>query len=261
MKNKKFKLTLIISLCIAIQSCGQQTSTNPSEGIIASKDGYHLTEKHFAMYVKALEGYEIETGDLQSTAIVKSELKQAFLEDPAGILKELNALSEDLDEAIDPVNYNINNLADGHRIVRQKLADDIGQMQFDSKAANDFRAFMVNSLLSSSSNSYDGIGFRSSDAQIQFCADGTFVQSLSGHVGIDMDGIGGSSSGADRMPGYWEVASLPNGTLIILFYSTHPLMLEDSPNGLLPFPVAQYASDFVALPNGDGYSRETSYCN
>lgn len=146
-------------------------------------------------------------------------------------------------------------LATGHKKVREILGTDIGQMQFDSGAANKFRSFLANSLLSDRANNYDRGSYTDSQTKIQFCADGSFMQSSFGHVSIDVGGYGGASASTDYMPGYWEVASLPNGMLIILFYSTHPLMLEDSPNGFLPFPVAQYSANFVALPNGDGYSR------
>jgi len=136
-------------------------------------------------------------------------------------------------------------------------------MNFNSKAAKDFRLYMANSLLSAKSNSYDTGGYTNSDARIQFCENGTFIQALSGYVSVDVDGISASSgSDTDYMSGYWEVASLPNNTLIILFYSTHPMMLQDSPNGFLPFPVAKYTTNFVALPNGDGYKRTANqYCN
>jgi len=158
-------------------------------------------------------------------------------------------------------------LAHGHKEIRRILGADIGQMNFDSQAANTFRAFMANSLLTSRSNTassgYGSSGYSESNARIQFCANGTFVQALSGYVSIDVEGMSASSGNdTDYMPGYWEVASLPNNMLIILFYSTHPMMLEDSPNGFLPFPVSTYSASFVAMPNGDGYVRiANQYCN
>jgi len=158
-------------------------------------------------------------------------------------------------------------LAHGHKEIRRILGTDIGQMNFDSQAANTFRAFMANSLLTSKSNSansgYGSSDYSESNAKIQFCANGTFVQALSGYVSIDVEGMSASSGNdTDYMPGYWEVASLPNNMLIILFYSTHPTMLEDSPNGFLPFPVSKYTASFVAMPNGDGYARIVNqYCN
>jgi sulfur relay (sulfurtransferase) DsrC/TusE family protein len=256
-------------LCLVFQACAQQPEKQVNR-IIAAKDGYELTEKHFADYLIALQDYEIETGDRpQTKAIIKAELKKAFLEDPKDILKELNMLSEDAvvpsSDLPTPDMANTSFLAKGHQVVRQKLGSDIGQMQFDTRAAADFRAFMANSLLSSKSNSassgYGSSSYSESSATIQFCADGTFVQALSGYVSIDLEVMSANSGNStDYMPGYWEVASLPNGMLIILFYSTHPLMLEDSPNGLLPFPVAQYGTDFVALHNGDGYRRTISNC-
>ena len=153
-------------------------------------------------------------------------------------------------------------LAFGHKEIRRLLGNDIGQMNFNSQAANTFRIYMANTLLSSRSNSYNSSGFTDSNAKIQFCANGTFVQALSGHVSIDVEGLSGGSASTDYMPGYWEVASMPNDMLIILFYSTHSSMLEDSPNGFLPFPVAKYTTNFVSLPNGDGYTRiANQYCN
>jgi hypothetical protein len=268
MKQLITSLSLVFILVIG---CAQNSENSKNQEVIASKNGYQLTEEHFSKYLNALEAYELETGEIASKIVIKSELKQAFLEDPERILKELNALSESLDGRIDSRGSKSKNesetistshLAEGNRVVRQKLGNDIGQMQFNSQEANSFRIFLSNSLLSSRSNSFGSGGYRDSNANIQFCADGTFIQVLSGYVGIDVDGISGSSSGGgtDYMPGYWEVASLPNGMLIILFYSTHPSMLEDSPNGLLPFPVAEYTGNFVALPNGDGYRRTINYC-
>ncbi len=139
-------------------------------------------------------------------------------------------------------------------------------MQFDTQAANDFRVFMANTLLTTSSNSYN-MGFENSDysagtGSIQFCGDGTFMEVFSGHIRIRAGGRDMGDSGATYMPGYWEVAALPNGVFVILLYSTHPRMLEDSPNGLLPWLVPNYGDDFVSLPSGELYRRTANrYCN
>jgi len=156
-------------------------------------------------------------------------------------------------------------LAIGHKEIRRLLGNDIGDMQFDTNTANAFRNYITNSLLSTHSyNSDKGYGSsssRSSYGKIQFCPDGTFVETLSSQILIDTEGSSATASGANSMPGYWEVAALPNGMLVILMYSTHPRMLEDSANGFLPFIVAKHTRDFVALPNGDGYHRiANSYC-
>jgi len=272
MRYKLLNTTSIIALCFFFQACAQQVDKEP-KGIIASKNGFELTEKDFTLYLEALEGYALEIGDVQSEEVIKAELKKAFLEDPKNIVNELNALTEIADVPVGtPSEYDTAKttptsiLAEGHRLVREKLGSDIGKMQFDTQATNNFRAYMHNSLLTSRTNSgssgYGSSSYSESNAKIQFCANGTYIEALSGYVGIDVDGMSASSGNdTDYIPGYWEVASLPNGMLVILLYSTHPLMLEDNANGLLPFPVAQYTSDFVALPNGDGYSRTINHCN
>ncbi|WP_299764467.1 hypothetical protein [uncultured Dokdonia sp.] len=265
MKNHIFKLVIGALLGLTFQTCAQQPEES-TNGIIASKDGYELTEKHFADYLTALHDYEVETGDRhQAETIIKAELKTAFLEDPKNILKELNTLSTtDVPVPELPIpssNRTLSFLAQGHKVVRQKLNGDIGQMQFNNQAVNDFRTFMANSRMIATSSRGGGGGGVSTNNQIQFCADGSYVEYRSAHLGVTAPGIEASGYDEDTIPGYWEVASLPNGMLIILFYSTHPLMLEDSLNGLLPLPVAQYATDFVTLPNGDGYRRNINYCN
>ena len=154
----------------------------------------------------------------------------------------------------------------GHKEIRRLLGGDIGQMQFDTQAANTFRVFMANTLLSSGSNNSEknpgGRSYTSGKNQIQFCANGTYVEAIYSEVIINTEGTGGSSSGTTYIPGYWEVAALPNGQFIILMYSQHPNVLEDFPNGFQPWVVPKYGEDFVSAPNGDLYSRITNqYCN
>lgn len=167
----------------------------------------------------------------------------------------------------DPTTQESQGLPVGHQTIRNLLGSDVGQMQFDSQAAQTFREYVANSLFTSKSNNrdsgYNASNYSESTARIQFCPDGTFVQALSGYINIDVEGMSVTSGDqSSNMTGYWEVASLPNGMHIILFYSTHPTMLEDSPNGFLPFPVASYTTDFVSLPNGDGYARTAhQFCN
>jgi hypothetical protein len=139
-------------------------------------------------------------------------------------------------------------------------------MQFYVAAANTFRQYVVNSLLTSSSGSYDksvgGSGSRRSTNQTQFCADGTYTEALSGSVNVDVDGAWAGSHGTTYINGYWDVATLPNGMMIIVMYSTHPYILEDWPNGIIPFIVAKHGVDFVQLPSGDLYRRTANqYCN
>lgn len=164
-------------------------------------------------------------------------------------------------DAIYPDKASQTSFKNGHQVIRDLLGSDVGQMQYDTAQANSFRAYLYNSLLvtrSSNSNyDYNSTDYTSGSGRIQFCSDGTFTEILSSHIAIQTETIDLASYGDDAMPGVWEVASLPNGILIILMYSTHPRMLEDSPNGLLPFPVEKYGEDFVALPNNAGLYRRT----
>jgi len=258
--TSKQLLTFIVLLCF-FSGC----ESTAQGDILAEKNGYQLTKQHIAGAIALAEADEAPISEAE-----KEEYKQAyiaeFLANPAATIKELEGYIQPKPTAkpkpkLEPEKKTDVILAAGHQKVRDVLGKDIGKMQFNSNKANAFRQYISNSLLSSSSNRTTEGGHTSSNTKIQFCPDGSFMQASFGFVGVDVDGIGGSAGDTDYMPGYWDVASLPNGMLIILFYSTHPLMLEDSPNGFLPFPVAQYTGNFVALPNGDGYKRTLNYCN
>ena len=235
--------------------------------VLAEKDGYQLTQTLINGMLAFAEENESPLNDAEKEAYTQDYIVE-FLANPKAVIKELEDYKStpqpnpQPNPTPEPKEVKDVKLAAGHLKVRQVLGNDIGKMQFDSEEANKFRNYLANSLLSSGSNSYDGIGFRSSNAHIQICKNGTFTQALSAQIAVDGEGIDASTDSTDYMPGYWEVASLPNNMLVILFYSTHPLMLEDSSNGFLPFPVAQYTANFVALPNGDGYKRTANqYCN
>ena len=280
MKNINVPLILLLVLSIVFIGCGPQEKSK-TNAVIASKDGYELTEKHLDIYLEATKDYVPQEGDMQSKTMIREELKQAFLEEPERLLHDLNSMAANDAPIIEAPISEIKTvshkptttptrsiaIAEGHKVVRNVMGNDIGQIQFDSKLANTFRAFMANSLLSSKSNNgssgYGSSSYSSSTTRIQFCANGTYIEANSGYVSIDVEGASAySGDDTDYVPGYWEVASLPTGKPIIILYSTHPSMLEDFPNGLLPFPVGQYSENFVALPNGDGYSRiANQYCN
>ncbi len=263
MSTIKLTFVTLFLACISVASC----QTSKDNTVLAVQGNYSLTKKHFEIHMADLN-MVLENQSKEDIEIEKLLLIEMFKESPAEILASL----EERDPMVpqpDPIpapDPNGLNLVWGHQKVRNVLNGDIGQMQFDTSRANAFRAYVANSLLSSKSNntssSYGTSNYSESSATIQFCADGTFVESTSGYIGIDVPGMSASSDNStDYMPGYWEVASLPNGMMVILLYSTHPLMLEDAPNGLLPFIVGQYGEDFVALPNGDGYRRSINYCN
>lgn len=241
-----------------------QNSHNPN--IIASKGGLQLTESHFKKHVTDLES-SLEQLSPDQIESEKNILKEMFLESPAEVLASLSETQGTIANT-DIESFTPNHtIAYGNQKVRTILGADIGQMQFDSPAANTFRNYIANSLFTSSSNSrgtgYNSSNYSESTAAIQFCPDGTFIQALSGYMNISVEGMSVTTDNSPNyMPGYWEVAALPNNMLVILFYSTHPSMLEDSPNGFLPFIVANYTSNFVSLPNGDGYSRTAhQFCN
>ena len=136
-------------------------------------------------------------------------------------------------------------------------------MQFDSKEASSFRDYVKNSLFYDSSTNFsqspNGSHYSSSSAKLYFCEDGSYIQILSGNIGVDVPGAYASSGNGDDdvQRGFWEVSSLPNGWHMILLYSTDPSMLEDSPNGLLPFPILSYTDGYVVMPDGSiPYKRE-----
>ena len=261
---------LILALSIGYCSIAQQTNTT---NIIVSKDGYDLTMQQFNLYVDFVEVTMDRVLDANGRNIVKEELKAAFLNDPATLSTELNLLAQNAnldqdspnDFQIKSPNPASSGIEHGHSFIRQKLGSDIGQMQFDTQKANSFRSFIANSLLSSRDNSYDGnlssSSYSESSSSIQFCIDGSYLETNSGHVSIDVDGLGAGGSSTDYIPGYWEVAELPNDLMIIILYSEHPSVVEDSPNGIIPFIVGSYTEDYVLLPNGDGFRRSRNYCN
>jgi len=160
----------------------------------------------------------------------------------------------------------LTSIGEGHKIVRDLLGSDIGEMQFDTEVANTFRHYVANTLLTSTTGNYNtgvtGSDSRNTNSQTQYCANGTYTEALSGHVSVQVEGAGAVSSGTTYIKGYWEVATLPNGMMMIVMYSTHPYVLEDWPNGVIPFVVANYGEDFMALPSGDLYRRTSNqYCN
>jgi hypothetical protein len=158
-------------------------------------------------------------------------------------------------------------ISEGNRIVREILGDDIGQMQFDTKEANEFRLFVTNSLVFQVTSERN-TGFGSSDLnefreQFQFCEDGSFSYKSSGFLTINTENGGSQvSETSNSYSGYWEAAALPDNLRIIVMYGTDPNMLEEFPNGLIPFFIANHGVDFVALPSGDLYNRTPNQpCN
>lgn len=155
-------------------------------------------------------------------------------------------------------------IAEGHRQVRSILGDDIGKMVFDTPELTALRSYLYNSLLTTGSNSYSKGSYSERSGKILFCPDGTFVQILSGMISLDAEGASAYSGGTDSndiMPGIWEV-SMADGIYFILFYSTHPSMLEDSPTGFLPLPIRDFQQDILLLYGEDHYRRQVvNDCN
>lgn len=148
-------------------------------------------------------------------------------------------------------------LAQGHQQLRNILGIDIGKMKFDTPELIALRKYLYNSLLTSNSNSYSSGSYNQSSAKILFCPDGSFTQVLSGMVSLNVDGASAYSGGSDPSDiiiGIWEVAVAEN-MYFILFYSTDTSMLQDSPNGFLPLPIADYQDDILLLPGGNHYRR------
>ena len=127
-------------------------------------------------------------------------------------------------------NNDLSDLSYGQKVIRSILGDDIGQMNFYSKDAIKFRKYLEYSVLSDMSNTYSDGSFSNSSTKIHFCPDGSFLQSISSHINISGDYIDVTNAGDTHIPGYWDIATLPNNTFIILFYSTHSFILKDFPN-------------------------------
>lgn len=259
MKTIKLNSILFFFISMSIVSCQTAYDNNA----LAVQGKYSLTKNHLEKHLADLSVMgELSKEETESEKLLLIEMFKEAPEEILASLEEPQAIPPIPNPTPEPISSPVSsNLAAGHQQVRAALGSEIGQMQFDTEKAQRFRTFMANSLLSSGSSSGDSSGSRSASNKIRFCADGSYVEYRSAHLGISVPGMDVSGYDEDQIPGYWEVASLPKGMRIILLYSTHPLMLEDSPNGLLPFPVGQYAEDFVALPNGDGFSRTINYCN
>ncbi len=262
MKTIPFFFISLFFISISMVSC----QTPKDSTVLVVQGDYTLTKKHLEKHLSDLKGLggELSEEEIQSEKLLLITMFKEAPEEILASLEETDSIVPSPNSSPNPnpiPNPSPSNLAAGHQKVRTVLGSDIGQMEFDSDKAALFRSYMSNSLLKAGSSRGDNGGGISTNNQIQFCADGSYMEYRSAHLGISVPGMDASSYDEDRIPGYWEVASLPNGTHIILLYSTHPLMLEDSPNGLLPFPVGQYVQDFVALPNGDGFRRTVNYCN
>ncbi|MFS4493101.1 hypothetical protein [Maribacter sp. 2308TA10-17] len=259
MKTIQINSIIFFFISMSIVSC----QTSQDSKVLAVQGEYSLTKNHLEKHLSDLSAAgELSKEEIQSEKLLLIAMFKEAPEEILASLEETHTMPPTPNPTPDPApNPASSNLAAGHQQVRAALGTDIGQMQFDTEKAQQFRTFMANSLLSSGSSSGDGSGGRSASNKIQFCADGSYVEYRSAHLGISVPGMDASGYDEDQIPGYWEVAALPNGMQIILLYSTHHLMLEDYPTGLLPFFVGQYAQDFVALPNGDGFSRTMNYCN
>lgn len=254
------KTILLAAVSALLFSCGEQVKQELDSDLIATKDGYRLTEKQFKAYLNFLVDEMGETHTFQSQIALKSQLKQEFLHDPTGLLQELELLHEKYTKDDTSRTESASYVAEGHRLIRERLGADIGQMQFETEDANQFRNYLAGSLLRSSSSFYDGGSGGYSYAEVLFCADGSYTESLSGGLTISTPGANAHGRDSDVTPGYWEVASLPNNTLIVLLYSTHPNMLEDSPNGFLPMPIQRFTQQVLYLPGGDYYERIANQC-
>jgi|GEM_PF-5565090 len=250
-----------------------------SQDVIHQIGEYQLTMDHMNTYLMMSMLDKTITDEPSEDEInqLGRELILIFKEDPEEVLELLEDFELQLSDLNTQVIHHtrpstvdestqtgtLQSLVSGHAIIRDILGSDIGQMNFQSEGANSLRAYLYNSLLSSTSSHADsgstGSHYGESKTRIQFCSDGTFVQVNSGYLNLSTEGVDMSSTGGDDiMRGYWDVSTLPNGMHFILFYSTDQAMLEDSPNGFLPFPVSSFNEEYVMMPNGDGYQRTIS---
>lgn len=286
MKTNVIHLKTVIIMCCMLTGC----QSNAQHDILAEKEGYQLTKKLVDEAIAVLEAEEMPFNQAEKEDYTKNCISQ-FLEQPKEVIEALENFKSHLESdtefepeeaqeesepetetksnqesKTEPKAQANTNLAAGHKYVRQILGTDIGEMQFDTPTANTFRTYMTNTLLSSSTNNYNkspgGKDYSKSSDRIQFCADGTYLQATYSEVIINVPGADAGGGNTTYVPGYWEVAALPNGIFLILMYSTHPNVIEDFPNGFQPWIVPKYGTDFVSLPNGELYKRTpNSYCN
>jgi len=257
-------------LCFLFSSLLAQGVAQSEPNVLSEKNGHVLNEEHFLTYVQGLisDGTLIKNNTSEEQLVeVLSELILEFQQDPEGVLDFISYYKDSLSDLniqsyeTTPSNPG-NAISQGNQIVRNVLGTDIGQMEFDSDKAKVFRNYMTNSLFYDSSSNFSksggGSDYTSSSAKIYFCEDGSYVQILSAEISIDVEGAYASSGGDDDIQrGVWEVATLPTGMYILLFYSTEASMLEESPNGFLPFPLASFTDTYVVMPDGSiPYKRQ-----
>ncbi len=270
-----FLLLFIFSSCLIAQN---------DKIILAQKNGMSLTNTHLHIFTEGLisDGTLKRNSSQEEINQIKEELLAEFDSDPSGTLDFIEYYNDMLErESASTINSKnegsfdqiktstSSDVSAGNQRIRDILGKDIGQMQFDVEKANSFRSYMKNSLLYDSSTSFsqysNGSNYANSSAKIYFCADGTYTQILSGSISIDVENISAYSGDDDDeiQRGVWETAYLPSGVLILLLYSTDQSMLEDSPNGFLPFPIASYTDTYVVMPDGSiPYQRESGHtCN
>ncbi|NER17747.1 hypothetical protein [Spongiivirga citrea] len=151
------------------------------------------------------------------------------------------------------------NLAEGHEAIRKILGDDIGQMQFDSDKAKAFRQYLSNASFYTSKNEFSGgvtgTGSANSSTNVLFYQNGTFLHITTSWISISVPGMGSFDKDEQKIPGYWEVASLPDGTLLVIFYSQHPEVLQEFPNGFMPFPIKGYDQQYLISADNERYEK------
>ncbi len=258
MDASKLKAIVVTVFFTIMISCNAKAQGK----VLSTKEGYQLTEELVNMVVNSAE--VTLTTDQQK--LLTDTLIKAFQENPKGVIEELNAFKAQKKKNVTtkPImetnQQNINpNLAEGHKAIRKILGTDIGDMQFDSAKANTFRQYLINSSFYNSKNTFSGgvtgTGSSTVATKALFCENGTFLHTTTSSISISVPGMGGFDKDVKEIPGYWEVASLPNGMLIIIFYSTHPEVLAEFPNGFMPFPIKSYDQQYLISADDERYKK------
>lgn len=268
------KIGLRCFICMFLLAC----KAKAQEKVVAEKNGYKLTETHINIAITTAEKIGEVTLSVKEKKELKTQLITDFYNQPKEIIKgfeevaaylkttETSTATKQPKVKKQKITTKISSLAFGHKEIRKLLGTDIGEMNFHSKKAAKFRAYVGKSILYVNNNqNYDGgagSGYRNSKGKMQLCANGTFVEITSGSISVDVEGASAFSNSTTKVNGYWDVATLPSGVLIILTYSTHEFWTSESPSGFLPLPIKSYTATYLVGLEGDiPYYREEATCN
>jgi len=250
------KVQAMIFYILLFFSC--QKSQQLENNILASKNGLHLTEKHFQAYIAMLTfGTEqsLSTEDIQ---IHKTMLLEDFYENP---IETVNNMEEHIktneslftklnEKKRDKSTMQIHTTKDGF-VKIQQLLDPKGEYTdaFNEPQALQFRKYLKGYALhreDSFSGSADFGGGYTYQETLYYCSNGTFAWNSVSGVAVSY----GVNQEKKQYTGYWTTF-VQQGKLILALYSEHPDVLQVNPKGFLPQLVKSYDFDVVRIASDE----------